>query len=589
LSVSDAKAGNPGDNGRADDRPRGGRRAGRGAKGPPQSARLVELACGGGTGLWHTPQQKAYATVLVKAHREHWPVRSTPFRRWLAQKFFLLEGHPPSSGPLEEALGVLEGQALFAGREHPAFVRVAGHEGSVYLDLGDPYWRAVEIDAGGWALTDSPPVRFRRPRGLLALPEPVRGGSLDDLRPFVNLGGGDADDADDAAWRLLVCWLAAAVRPAGPYPLLALTGEQGTAKTTLGKLLRSLVDPSAAPLRSEPREVRDLMIAATSGWLVALDNVSYLPQWLSDALCRLATGGGFATRALYTDEEETLFDAQRPGLLNGIEDVVTSGDLLDRTLPLRLEPIAEEDRRTEADLWARWEAVRPGVLGALLDAVSGGLRLLPSLCLPRLPRMADFALWGEAVGRGLGWPRGAFLDAYQAAIGDAAHATLEASLVAGPLQLLMAVRDSWEGTASDLLKELAGVAGDKAKAKGWPSRPGQLGGHLRRLAPGLRRVGLWVRFERGPRARTITIERRGAASSSASSSSPGPGKPAGGVTPDDAARDAHDAGDDATRDPGNHGFSEVVTQDDDDDAPARQGSGCNPDGSWGPGVETPFD
>ena len=60
------------------------------------------------------------------------------------------------------------------------------------------------------------------------------------------------------------------------------------------------------------------MIAATNGWCLAFDNVSVIQAWLSDALCRLATGGGFATRGLYTDDEETIIDAQRPVVLNGV-------------------------------------------------------------------------------------------------------------------------------------------------------------------------------------------------------------------------------------------------------------------------------
>src|SRR5262249_18514282 len=185
----------------------------------------------------------------------------------------------------------------------------------------------------------------------------------------------------------------------------------GAAKTSTGRLLRGLVDPYKGGLRSEPREARDLMIAANNGWLVAYDNLSYLPQWLSDALCRLATGGGFGTRTLYTDEDETIFDATRPSLVTSISDVITAGDLLDRSVFLALEEIDAKDRKTDRELAAAYERVRPRVLAGLLDAVSGGLRLLPTVRPETLPRMADFGLFAEAVGRGLGWEDGAFLNA----------------------------------------------------------------------------------------------------------------------------------------------------------------------------------
>ena len=135
---------------------------------------------------------------------------------------------------------------------------------------------------------------------------------------------------------LVVAWLLAALRSSGPYPLLAISGEQGSAKTVLSKLLRALIDPNAAPVRALPREERELMIAANNGHLLAFDNLSGLSTWLSDALSRLASGGSFAVRQLYTDDEEVLFKAARPTLLNGIEDIIGRPDLADRAIFLAL-------------------------------------------------------------------------------------------------------------------------------------------------------------------------------------------------------------------------------------------------------------
>src|SRR5262249_54004620 len=143
-----------------------------------------------------------------------------------------------------------------------------------------------------------------RARGLLPLPVPVAGGMLSDLRAFINV-------PDDDDWKLVVAWLKAAFRPRGPYPILVLNGEQGSAKTTTAKVLRSLVDPNTSPARREPKESRDLMIAAHNSWVIAFDNLSHVPQWLSDDLCRLSTGGGFSTRELHTDADEILFESQR--------------------------------------------------------------------------------------------------------------------------------------------------------------------------------------------------------------------------------------------------------------------------------------
>jgi hypothetical protein len=214
-------------------------------------------------------------------------------------------GKSPGSQGVQDAQGVLEGKALCDGDKHIVYTRLAEHDGAFYLDLADDEWRAVKVTDDGWEVITDPPVKFRRSRGMQPLPEPVKGGDINLLRPFVNV-------ASDDDWALLLAWLVAALHPAGPYPVVVLHGEQGSAKSTLARLLRALVDPNSASLRSEPRDPRDMMIASTNGWVVNLDNLSRIPTWLSDCPCRLATGGGFATRELYTNDDEVLFDAQRP-------------------------------------------------------------------------------------------------------------------------------------------------------------------------------------------------------------------------------------------------------------------------------------
>jgi hypothetical protein len=260
-------------------------------EGQSQATLLVSLAMGAGAELFHSPEGDAYATIDVEGHRETWPLKVRGFRRWLARLFYEEEGKTPGSQAIHDALGVLEGKALFDGPEYPVYTRLAEHNNAVYIDLANERWQAIEITAKGWQLIDTPPVKFRRTRGMLALPDPVRGGTLATLRSFVNL-------ASEDDWRLLVAWLVMTMRPTGPFPILTLYGEQGSAKSSMVQVLRAVVDPNTAALRTTPREERDLAIAARNGWVIAFDNLSHLPDWLSDALCRLATKAGFATREL---------------------------------------------------------------------------------------------------------------------------------------------------------------------------------------------------------------------------------------------------------------------------------------------------
>jgi hypothetical protein len=458
---------------------------------------LVTLALGAAE-LFHDGET-AYVTIANTATT--FPMASRAFRQLLARWFFLAKRRVPSGEALRAALDTLAGKALFEGPSLPVRVRLAELHGAIYLDLGREDWSAVRITANGWDVVTRYPVRFKHPRGMLPLPLPQRGQGLARLRELLNL--------DDTGWRLVLGWLLAAFRPSGPYPVLILTGEQGAAKSTTGKVLRSLIDPNAAPLRSEPRDARDVVIAAGNSWVCALDNLSYLPPWLSDCLCRLATGGGFATRALFTDADEVIFDSQRPIILTSIEDVAERGDLLDRAVIVRLAAIPEEKRRTEAEYWAAAAAARPAILAALLDAVAAGIRNLPSVRLDRLPRMADFALWVSACEPALDWPAGAFMAAYAGNVADANDLALDASPLWPALRHLMEHRRTWQGSAAELLKELervVGLDGDAPKRpKGWPGAPHALTGRLRRLAPNMRRAGIDMAFHRSGKHRTIQL------------------------------------------------------------------------------------
>jgi hypothetical protein len=467
-----------------------------GGRGPKQADILIELAQA--AELFHSPDGNGFADLDINGHRETWPIRSKGFRRWLARRFFETMAGAPSSEALQSALNVIEARAHFDAPERAVHVRVAALDGRIYIDLCNAHWSAIEIDAAGWRIVDNPPVRFRRASGMKALPTPARGGSVRALRSFLNV-------QSDADFVLVVAWALAVLRDKGPYPALVVSGEQGSAKSTFSSILRALLDPNTAPLRALPREDRDLFIAATNGHVLVFDNVSGLPSWISDTLCRLATGGGFAVRQLYSDQDEVLFDAARPVILNGIEDIVTRPDLADRAIFLTLAPIPEERRRPEAELWKAFEAERPRILGVLLDSIVEGLRRMPATRLPKLPRMADFALWATACETAL-WPAGAFWSAYCGNRDEAVDAVIEADRVATAVRALMATRTEWTGTASSLLDALGKTAGERvATSKTWPDSPRALSGRLRRSATFLRKTGVEIVFEREGRARTRMI------------------------------------------------------------------------------------
>jgi hypothetical protein len=317
------------------------------------------------------------------------------------------------------------------------------------------------------------------------------------LQALVNLRGDD--------FKLYVSWILACMKPTGPYPVLVLSGEQGAAKSTAVRIARDLVDPGKVKLSGPPRSEQDLAIAASKRHVIAYDNLSGIDGWLADALCRLATGGGLQKRMLFTDDEQNLISVCRPIAVTGIPDLTSRADLADRALVALLEPIAE-GRLEEEEVWAKFDASAPEILGALLGGVSQALRdrAKQSKAIKEKPRMADFAVWAAAAMPAFGWTAEDFLRAYKANREEVVARVLEADPVAeaviefvrqayswGPFRFGDGTVDLsvrvWKDTAGKLLGELAKlVPEDTRRERGWPKDGTRLSGCLRRVAPALR-------------------------------------------------------------------------------------------------------
>lgn len=473
------------------------------SRGPSQSTLLVQI--GRTCEIFRDQRGDGYARVCVNDHTEIWQLRSKAFRQWLARKFYEQEERTPGGQAVSDALNVLEGDAHFDGLEHRLWVRVAPDpigKGTLWLDLGDPLWRAVQITASGWRVVTDPPILFRRYSLTDAHPEPERGGNLDELRSFLNV-------KDNHAWVQLVAWLAASLLPNIAHPILVVHGEQGSAKSCMLRFVSRLLDPSRAPLRTEPRDVGEWVLTADHVWCVSLDNVSRLPPWLSDALCRAVTGDAFTKRELHTNSDDIIYEFRRVVALTGIEVVATREDLLDRSILLGLEPIPPTARRSEMEVIAKFEAALPRLLGALLDLVSGVLRELPHIQLPERQRMADFCEVGAAVERVLCWPAGTFSQAYAANVATQHEEALEANPIASALIAFMDSRAEWQGTATELLDQLgASLADGKPKPAGWPKNARALISMLKRVAPNLRAVGIWFWQDRSGKQRSVYLSKR---------------------------------------------------------------------------------
>jgi hypothetical protein len=448
---------------------------------------------------------RAFATVPVAEHLETYCMNSGEFRLWMTNEYYKRHGEVVSAQPMQDALNTLKAQAYFSGVKHRIFNRIGELNGKFYYDLGDAMWRVVEIDSNGWRILDNSPVKFVRSASYKSQVTPVKGGSIDELRPFINV-------SSEEDWILFAGWLIQSFRPTGPYHVLGLAGTQDAAKSTTTKLVRGVVDPSTVPVRSAPKEERDLMVGAKNNWLLAFDNLSYITESLSDAFCRLSTGGGQANRELYKNADEFVFDAMRPVVMNGIEELATRPDLADRTLSIFLPSIKDDERKDEKTLYTEYEAVLPRVLGAIFDALSVAIRNLPNTHIEKLPRMADAAKFVTAAEEALGWETGTFLQTCEVYRRTAKINGLEASNVGTAILMLMEALPLWEGPASELLQRLHELLPESISRKKFPSSARSMSSQLRRIQPNLKEAGIEVEMPEGVRrlpngevARLITI------------------------------------------------------------------------------------
>jgi hypothetical protein len=442
-------------------------------------------------------QRVAYCTVPVKDHRESHPIRSRDFRLWVMQSLFDSIGSAPRT-LVAEILESFETRAICRGPMRKVFVRVGEQGGATYVDLANDQWQVVELTTDGWQILDDSPVKFRRTMGMRALPYPSKG-KLHELLCFLNL----QTRADEI---LVLSWLAFALRAKGPYPILLLSGVKGSGKSTMARVLRELVDPSEAALTTMPRSERDLAVAATNGHLISMDNLSEITAQLSDAMCRVSTGGSFRTRKLYTDNDELLLSFESPIILNGIEELATRPDLLDRAILVHTTRLENKFGDRER-FWQEFEEAKRGIFAGLLDVLCSGMGNVETIDVPALPRMADFARFGVAIEQVLGFAPGEFLTAYTENITRAGDVGLEASPIFATLRDLVRRNGFFSGTAGQLLEELTFCASDVAKRDpSWPKAANKLSGQIARIEPELAHSGIRVRRGRNHNGRFLVLE-----------------------------------------------------------------------------------
>lgn len=460
--------------------------------------------------LFHDERSEGYAAINHGGSCRILKMRGHDFRRWLTSAYYVATKHPPNNEAMSSALSVLEAKAAFESEQHELSNRIAMRDDAVYIDMADPKCRVVKVTASGWEMIEQPPILFRRYAHQKPLPDPVRGGRLSDIHRHL------AVRSDDDKL-LLEGALVASMFSGISRPVIAFYGPQGATKTTSARILKSITDPSLTESVDLGKSSAELAQILDHHAVPCFDNLTSIPPWAGNMLCRAVTGGAFSKRELYSDDCDILLTFKRAIIITGINIPTHAPDLLDRLLLIELKRVQPEKRVDETTFWARFHVDQPKLFGALLDGIAGALRHLPGIALEKMPRMADFARVACAYAEYAGVGHQRMLDLIMCHTSRQSQEVLDADPVASAIREFVGKRRTWTGTMSDLLK-LLNESAPTRRPDGWPRFPNHLSRQLNILESTLNDAGISIQ-RRKDGDRLLTLEKLSDSSSRSSASS----------------------------------------------------------------------
>jgi hypothetical protein len=442
----------------------------------------------------------SHGAIEIAGHIEILPLKSARFRNWLCRIYYNSEGDVLNSETVTNVLNVLKSRAEFDGTVRDLSVRLATNVDeepfTIYYDLTNKDWRAIKITKDGWNVQYAHIILKRynnqQPQVYPSKPKEYPPDIFDRLMRLVNI-------KDEDNQLLLKCYIVSLFYPEIPKPVLMLHGEQGSAKSTLQELIKMLVDPSSIRTLTFPRDINELVQKLSHNYIAYFDNISIIPDWISDQLCRAVTGSGFSKRELYTDDDDIIINFKRCIGFNGINLGATKADLLDRGIIIELERISKEKQRKIEDIWTEFETIKPQLLSHIFDILVKVLQVKSNggiaAEIKGLPRMADFAEIGEIISRCMGYDYNRFLEAYYKNIDLQIEEAISANPVANVVVKLMEDRLEWKGTATDLLSNLEPIANTlkiNTNYKSWPKSASMLSRRLNEARTNLREIGIII-------------------------------------------------------------------------------------------------
>ncbi len=436
-----------------------------------------------------------------------YPLNGREFKQYIAKRLWEHEELAVGVTAINSAVNTLEAIAVLDGETYDLKLRVARGEKAILYDTGGFGRRIVKITKNGWGFVEQTKPIFIRYPNMQAIVEPVMEAEPKDcLKLLKHIKITTKDQLP------FICSVITGLIPDIAHVMLIVYGTQGAGKTTACDMMRETLNPSSLNHLSISRDNSRLILNLLHNYVALFDNVDYLTREQSDILTRAVTGDTISQRELYSNDEELNYKYRRVIIINGINIASTKADFQDRAILFELERIPKKERKTEEDVWKAFREDLPAILGGIFATISGAMGVFNGVKaeLAELPRMADFALWGEAVARTLGYPPMKFLNAYIKKIINQSKEVVEADMIGGLVvklaeggkkkndqETLGDGHYAFSGTATELLEEiryLADEGGLDIKDRSFPKSANALSRRLREIQQNLKDEDITVIF-----------------------------------------------------------------------------------------------
>lgn len=407
---------------------------------------------------------------------------------------------------LNNLIALLCAYAKNEGEPIQTFQRVGKYKGIFFYNLANDAGEIIKLTTKGYEVVQQSPIAFVGSRNTLEQVKPVYDPDVDvwTLKEYFNT-------SSEEDFTLLLIHILSCFIPETSHHVLMLLGNQGSSKSTVSKMIKTIVDPSIVDVSTMPKNKEDLILQLSTEYMIAFDNIGTLKPEYNDIFCQIVTGGNYVKRKLYSDSELVVYSYKRCLILNGISYLTTQADLLDRAIVITLKKISSSKRIPEKELLDNFNTNLPYILHSIFETISRAKKIYRNLEIEKLPRIADVVKWQCAIAEALDINHVDFLKIYKRNRNCINSEIISSNPTANALILLMKGRKSWESSVSELWESLDILAYKKNMNRSdplWAKSPSSLSRHLNILKVNLESIGIFFSIRNIGSNKEITLKNK---------------------------------------------------------------------------------